>query len=56
LHLYAEVRSEKLAMLANWRGRASSAAFGSSHVDNGFDRAFSMRRCAKPIPRPPASI
>jgi hypothetical protein len=37
LHLYAEVRSEKLAMLANWRGRASSAAFGSSHVDNGFD-------------------
>lgn len=41
LHLYAEIRSEKLAMLDQWRGRASSAVFGSSHVDNGVDpRAF----------------
>lgn len=41
LHLYAQVRSEKLALLDEWKGRASSAAFGSSHVDNGFDpRAF----------------
>jgi hypothetical protein len=37
LHLYAEIRSEKLALLDLWRGRATSAAFGSSHVDNGFD-------------------
>jgi hypothetical protein len=37
LHLYAEMRSEKLAMMDQWRGRASSAVFGSSHVDNGFD-------------------
>ena len=37
LHLYAEIRSEKLAMLDLWQGRANSAAFGSSHVDNGFD-------------------
>jgi hypothetical protein len=41
LHLYAQVRSEKLALMDKWKGRASSAAFGSSHVDNGFDpRAF----------------
>lgn len=37
LHLYAEIRSEKLAMLDQWSGRANTAAFGSSHVDNGFD-------------------
>jgi hypothetical protein len=37
LRLYAEIRSEKLAVMDQWRGRASSAAFGSSHVDNGFD-------------------
>jgi hypothetical protein len=44
LHLYAEIRSEKLAMLDEWRGRAHSAAFGSSHVDNGFDpRIFDQR-------------
>jgi hypothetical protein len=41
LRLYAEIRSEKLAVMDQWRGRAGSAAFGSSHVDNGFDpRAF----------------
>jgi len=41
LRLYAEIRSEKLAILDQWRGRESSAAFGSSHVDDGFDpRAF----------------
>jgi hypothetical protein len=41
LRLYAEIRSEKLAIVDQWRGRAGSAAFGSSHVDNGFDpRAF----------------
>jgi hypothetical protein len=39
--LYAEIRSEKLALARQWAGVASIAAFGSSHVDCGFDpRAF----------------
>ncbi len=37
LHLYAEIRSEKLAILDLWQGRSTAAAFGSSHVDDGFD-------------------
>jgi hypothetical protein len=41
IRLYAEIRSEKLSILDQWRGHADSAAFGSSHVDTGFDpRAF----------------
>lgn len=35
--LYAAIRSEKLRLMESWRGRARSAAFGSSHVDQGFD-------------------
>jgi len=37
LSLYAEVRSEKLSIAKQWAGVASVAAFGSSHVDSGFD-------------------
>jgi hypothetical protein len=37
LTLHADVRSEKLAMLAQWHGKLFSAAFGSSHMHNGFD-------------------
>jgi hypothetical protein len=41
LRLYAAIRSEKLQLLDEWQGRAFSAAFGSSHVHDGFDpRAF----------------
>ena len=41
LHLHADMRSEKLAMFRLLRSQVSSAAFGSSHVHNGFDpRAF----------------
>jgi hypothetical protein len=41
LRLYAAIRSEKLQLMDEWEGRASSAAFGSSHVHDGFDpRAF----------------
>jgi hypothetical protein len=41
LRLYADIRSEKLAIMDAWRGKALSAAFGSSHMHNGFDpRAF----------------
>jgi hypothetical protein len=37
LRLHADLRSEKLAILDQWQGKAASAAFGSSHVHNGFD-------------------
>jgi hypothetical protein len=37
ISLYAEVRSEKLALAKQWAAKASIAAFGSSHVDCGFD-------------------
>lgn len=41
LRLYAEIRSEKLAVMQSWVGHATTAAFGSSHVDTGFDpRSF----------------
>ena len=36
LHLHADMRSEKLEMLARLQGSVTSAAFGSSHVHNGF--------------------
>src|ERR1700678_217055 len=32
LHLHADIRSEKLAMMESWRGQVFSAAFGTSHV------------------------
>ena len=47
VRLYAEYRSEKLAMLDAMKGSADIAAFGTSHVHCGFDpRAFDseMRR------------
>jgi hypothetical protein len=37
INLYAEIRSEKLALAKQWIGLVSVAAFGSSHVDCGFD-------------------
>jgi hypothetical protein len=41
INLYAEIRSEKIALAMQWAGIVSVAAFGSSHVDCGFDpRSF----------------
>jgi hypothetical protein len=41
INLYAEIRSEKIALAKQWAGVVSVAAFGSSHVDCGFDpRSF----------------
>ena len=41
LLLHADMRSEKLVLLDRYRGQVNAAAFGSSHVHNGFDpRAF----------------
>jgi hypothetical protein len=41
LRLHADMRSEKIELLDGWRGGVYSAAFGSSHVNDGFDpRAF----------------
>jgi hypothetical protein len=41
LYLHADIRSEKLALLRGWHGKLFSAAFGTSHLHNGFDpRAF----------------
>src|SRR5258708_8131213 len=41
INLYAEIRSEKIALAKQWAGIASVAAFCSSHVDCGFDpRSF----------------
>jgi len=37
LGLYANIRSEKLAVLDHWQGKAYSVAVGSSHVHVGFD-------------------
>jgi hypothetical protein len=43
LHLHADVRSEKLQIMQNSAGVATSAAFGSSHLHYGFDpRAFDL--------------
>jgi hypothetical protein len=36
LHLHADMRSEKLALLRQWHGTVFSAAFGTSHIHNGF--------------------
>jgi hypothetical protein len=41
LRLHADGRSEKLELMDGWRGGVYAAAFGSSHVNDGFDpRAF----------------
>jgi hypothetical protein len=41
LRLYADMRSEKIELLDTWKGGVYAAAFGSSHVNDGFDpRAF----------------
>ncbi len=41
LRLHADMRSEKLNILDQWKGGVFAAAFGSSHVNEGFDpRAF----------------
>ena len=37
LRLHADMRSEKLAMLDEWRGKYFSASFGSSHMHDGFN-------------------
>jgi hypothetical protein len=37
IDLYTEIRSEKLALAQKWARFATVAAFGSSHVDCGFD-------------------
>jgi hypothetical protein len=43
INLYAEIRSEKIALAKQWAGIVSVAAFGSSHVDTGFDpRSFDL--------------
>jgi hypothetical protein len=40
-HLHADYRSEKLLLLDQWKGKAFSASFGSSHMHEGFDpRSF----------------
>lgn len=50
LHLHADVRSEKLVMLKEWQGKVFSAAFGSSHVHNGFDpRVFDRTLSGTPL-------
>lgn len=57
LRLYAAIRSEKLALLPQWHGRIFSAAFGSSHVHNGFDpRAFDEAMAASPEPTTTANL
>lgn len=49
LHLHADVRSEKLFMMEQWRGKVFSAAFGTSHVHNGLDpRAFDAALTGSP--------
>jgi hypothetical protein len=50
LHLHADTRSEKLVMLQQWHGKIFSAAFGTSHVHNGFDpRAFDLTLAGSPL-------
>jgi hypothetical protein len=49
LHLHADIRSEKLSILQQWRGRVYSAGFGSSHMHNGFDpRTFDAAMAGTP--------
>lgn len=50
LYLHADIRSEKLQLLDQWQGKAYSAAFGSSHVHNGFDpRTFDVALAGTPL-------
>lgn len=50
LRLHADIRSEKLAVLDQMKGRAESAAFGSSHVHNGFNPgAFDRELAGSPL-------
>lgn len=50
LRLYADIRSEKLAIMDTWKGHTWSAAFGSSHMHNGFDpRAFDAALAGTPL-------
>jgi hypothetical protein len=46
LRLHADIRSEKLAVLDAMQGKAESAAFGSSHVHNGFNPGVFDRELA----------
>ncbi len=46
LYLHADMRSEKLEMLARLQGSVFSAAFGSSHVHNGFSPSVFDRELA----------
>ncbi len=49
LRLHADVRSEKLAIMDQWQGKAYSASFGSSHVHYGFDpRTFDKELAGTP--------
>jgi hypothetical protein len=50
LRLHADIRSEKLAVMDAMRGKADSAAFGSSHVHNGFNPgAFDRALAGSPL-------
>lgn len=50
LRLHADIRSEKLKLMDQWQGKAYSAAFGSSHVHNGFDpRSFDLAMRGTPL-------
>ena len=55
IRLHADFRSEKLAMLAGWRGRYFSSAFGSSHVHMGFDPA-AFDRVLDATPEPTRTV
>ena len=46
LDLHADIRSEKLYLMQQWHGTVFSAAFGSSHVHDGFDAAAFDRAVA----------
>ena len=50
LRLHADIRSEKLAVLDQMSGKSYSAAFGSSHVHNGFNPgAFDRALAGSPL-------
>ncbi len=50
LKLHADIRSEKLQLMDQWQGKAYTAAFGSSHVHNGFDpRTFDVTIAGTPL-------
>ena len=50
LRLHADIRSEKLQLMDQWQGKAYTAAFGSSHVHNGFDpRTFDLTLAGSPL-------